>query len=91
MALGINETAGYLGVAVTALATGYLATGFGLRPAPELLGAATRIALREYRPVSAPPAALVSALASPKTTTNAAMASSPRWNCSDPTSGVTVR
>ncbi len=38
MALGINETAGYLGVAVTALATGYLATGFGLRPAPELLG-----------------------------------------------------
>jgi MFS family permease len=37
-ALGINETAGYLGVAVTALATGYLATGFGLRPAPELLG-----------------------------------------------------
>jgi predicted MFS family arabinose efflux permease len=35
----INETAGYLGVAVTALATGYLAAGFGLRPAPELLGA----------------------------------------------------
>src|SRR6266702_3773536 len=39
LALGINETAGYLGVAVTALATGYLAAGFGLRPAPELLGA----------------------------------------------------
>jgi MFS family permease len=39
VALGINETAGYLGVAVTALATGYLATAFGLRPAPELLGA----------------------------------------------------
>jgi MFS family permease len=38
-ALGINETAGYLGVAVTALATGYLAAGSGLRPAPELLGA----------------------------------------------------
>lgn len=37
-ALGINETAGYLGVAVTALATGYLAAGFGLRPAPALLG-----------------------------------------------------
>ena len=37
-ALGINETAGYLGVAVTALVTGYLATWFGLRPAPELLG-----------------------------------------------------
>ena len=38
VALGINETAGYLGVAVTALVTGYLAAGFGLRPAPELLG-----------------------------------------------------
>ena len=38
LALGINETAGYLGVAVTALVTGYLAAGFGLRPAPELLG-----------------------------------------------------
>jgi len=38
-ALGINETAGYLGVAVTALATGYLAAGYGLRPAPELIGA----------------------------------------------------
>jgi MFS family permease len=38
-ALGINETAGYLGVAVTALVTGYLASWFGLRPAPELLGA----------------------------------------------------
>jgi MFS family permease len=38
-ALGINETAGYLGVAVTALATGYLAAAYGLRPAPELLGA----------------------------------------------------
>jgi MFS family permease len=44
MALGINETAGYLGVAVTALATGYLAAAFGLRPAPELLGAGYAIA-----------------------------------------------
>jgi MFS family permease len=43
-ALGLNETAGYLGVAVTALATGYLAAGFGLRPAPELLGAGYVIA-----------------------------------------------
>ncbi len=40
LALGINETAGYLGVAVTALATGYIATVHGLRPAPELLGVA---------------------------------------------------
>jgi MFS family permease len=43
-ALGINETAGYLGVAVTALATGYLATWFGLRPAPELLGVGYAVA-----------------------------------------------
>ncbi|MDQ0767890.1 MFS family permease [Pseudarthrobacter defluvii] len=40
LAMGFNEAAGYLGVAVTALATGYLATAFGLRPAPFLLGAA---------------------------------------------------
>jgi len=44
LALGINETAGYFGVAVTALATGYLATWFGLRPAPELLGAGYAVA-----------------------------------------------
>ena len=44
VALGINETAGYLGVAVTALATGYLAAGFGLRPAPELLGVGYAVA-----------------------------------------------
>ena len=40
LAMGFNEAAGYLGVAATALATGYLATAFGLRPAPFLLGAA---------------------------------------------------
>jgi MFS family permease len=40
LAMGFNEAAGYLGVAVTALATGYLATVYGLRPAPFLLGAA---------------------------------------------------
>jgi MFS family permease len=44
VALGINETAGYLGVAVTALATGYLAAAYGLRPAPELLGAGYALA-----------------------------------------------
>ncbi|WP_433285898.1 MFS transporter [Pseudonocardia sp. CA-142604] len=44
LALGINETAGYLGVAITALATGYLATAYGLRPAPELLGVAYAVA-----------------------------------------------
>ncbi|MFE8885887.1 MFS transporter [Pseudarthrobacter enclensis] len=40
LAMGFNEAAGYLGVAATALATGYLATSYGLRPAPFLLGAA---------------------------------------------------
>ena len=40
LAMGLNEAAGYLGVAITALATGYLASAYGLRPAPFLLGAA---------------------------------------------------
>ncbi|NUT46001.1 MAG: MFS transporter [Saccharothrix sp.] len=38
LAMGLNEAAGYLAVAVTALATGYLAARHGLRPAPFLLG-----------------------------------------------------
>ncbi len=37
-AMGLNEAAGYGAVAATALATGYLAQSFGLRPAPFLLG-----------------------------------------------------
>lgn len=37
-AMGLNEAAGYGAVAVTALATGYLADAYGLRPAPFLLG-----------------------------------------------------
>ncbi|MGY3567921.1 MFS transporter [Sinomonas sp. RB5] len=40
LAMGLNEAAGYLGVAVTALATGYLASAYGLRPVPFLVGAA---------------------------------------------------
>ncbi|WP_261375219.1 MFS transporter [Arthrobacter sp. KBS0702] len=40
LAMGFNEAAGYLGVAGTALFTGYLAGSYGLRPAPFLLGAA---------------------------------------------------
>jgi len=40
LAMGLNEAAGYLGVATTALATGYLASEYGLRPVPFLLGAA---------------------------------------------------
>jgi len=39
LAMGLNEAAGYLAVAGTALATGYLAARHGLRPAPFLLGA----------------------------------------------------
>lgn len=40
LAMGLNEAAGYGAVAVTALATGYLAAEHGLRPAPFLLGIA---------------------------------------------------
>lgn len=40
LAMGLNEAAGYLGVAGTALATGYIASEYGLRPGPFLLGAA---------------------------------------------------
>ena len=40
LAMGLNEAAGYLAVGATALATGYLAAGYGLRPVPELLGVA---------------------------------------------------
>jgi MFS family permease len=37
--MGLNEAAGYGAVAITALATGYLAAAYGLRPVPFLLGA----------------------------------------------------
>jgi MFS family permease len=40
LAMGLNEAAGYLALAATALATGYLAANHGLRPAPFLLGGA---------------------------------------------------
>ena len=38
LAMGLNEFAGYLAVAVSALATGYIASRHGLRPAPFYLG-----------------------------------------------------
>jgi MFS family permease len=38
LAMGLNEFAGYLAVAVSALATGYVATRFSLRPEPFYLG-----------------------------------------------------
>jgi MFS family permease len=40
LAMGLNEAAGYLAVAATAMATGALAAHYGLRPAPFLLAAA---------------------------------------------------
>jgi MFS family permease len=40
LAMGLNEAAGYLAVAATALATGYIAARYGLRPAPFYLGIA---------------------------------------------------
>ena len=40
LAMGLNEAAGYLGLAGTALVTGYIAANYGLRPVPFLLGAA---------------------------------------------------
>ncbi len=40
LAMGLNEAAGYGALAITALATGYLAADYGLRPGPFLLGAA---------------------------------------------------
>ncbi len=40
LAVGLNEFAGYLAVGLTALATGYLASVYGLRPEPFYLGMA---------------------------------------------------
>jgi MFS family permease len=48
LAMGLNEFAGYLAVALAALGTGYLAEAYGLRPEPFYLGiafAATGLAL----------------------------------------------
>jgi MFS family permease len=57
LAMGFNEAAGYGAVAVTALATGYLAAQYGLRPEPFYLGIAygalglglSTLAVRETR------------------------------------------
>jgi MFS family permease len=40
LAMGLNEAAGYAAVAATALATGYLAEAYGLRPEPFFFGIA---------------------------------------------------
>jgi MFS family permease len=44
LAVGLNEFSGYLALGLTALATGYLAARYGLRPAPIYLGAVYAIA-----------------------------------------------
>ena len=57
LAVGLNEAAGYGALSLTALATGYLAAAYGLRPAPFLPGAAyiaaglglSAVAVRETR------------------------------------------
>jgi MFS family permease len=57
LAMGLNEAAGYVAVAATALATGYLAGRYGLRPEPFYLGVAyaalglglSTLAVRETR------------------------------------------
>jgi MFS family permease len=51
LAMGLNEFAGYLAVALAALGTGYLAQAYGLRPEPFYLGiafAATGLALSVF-------------------------------------------
>src|SRR6185295_16140968 len=40
LAMGLNEFAGYFAVAMSALATGYVASSFALRPQPFYLGVA---------------------------------------------------
>lgn len=44
LAVGLNEFAGYFALGLTALATGYLAARYGLRPAPIYLGAVYAVA-----------------------------------------------
>jgi MFS family permease len=57
LAMGLNESSGYLAVAATALLTGYLASEYGLRPEPFFVGVAyaalglglSTLAVRETR------------------------------------------
>lgn len=44
LAMGLNEFAGYVAVAVLAFLTGYIATEFGLRPYPFILGVGMAVA-----------------------------------------------
>ncbi|PJN21458.1 MFS transporter [Kitasatospora sp. CB02891] len=81
LAMGLNEAAGYLAVAVTAIGTGAIAAHWGLRPQPFLLGAAyvalglglTVAAVRETREYARAEAAAhpTSAAATPAATAQA--------------------
>jgi MFS family permease len=44
LAMGLNEAAGYVAVSLAALAAGYLASSYGVRPAPFLLGVGFAVA-----------------------------------------------
>ena len=44
LAMGLNEASGYVGVAIAALASGYIAARYGMRPAPFYLGFAFALA-----------------------------------------------
>ena len=44
LAMGLNESAGYLAVSLAALASGYIAAAYGLRPYPFYLGIAFAVA-----------------------------------------------
>lgn len=64
LAIGLNESSGYLAVSAAALASGYLAARYGLRPQPFLIGTGAAVAglvlslfLRETRAHSAVEAA----------------------------------
>jgi MFS family permease len=80
LAMGLNEAAGYAAVAVTALATGYLAETYGLRPEPFFLGIAfaalglglSTLVVKETRastPASRPPVTSLAPTASTTTCT----------------------
>jgi len=70
LAMGLNEFAGYFAVAASALATGYVAAHFGLRPEPFYLGVAfvalglalSALAVRETRGHAAAEGALAGEL-----------------------------
>jgi MFS family permease len=81
LAMGINEFAGYLAVGAAALATGWVAAGYGLRPQPFYLGVGfvlaglllSAFAVRETQPYAQHEAALRPANESAQVPSQAAM------------------